>query len=52
MFLSSQLPLMQLQFPLEHLLRLVLRGLGGMGKRQLAVEFVRQHHRQFNLCFD
>jgi hypothetical protein len=39
------------QRPLVHLLRLVLRGLGDMGKTQLAVEFALQHHRQFNPVF-
>jgi tetratricopeptide (TPR) repeat protein len=29
----------------------VLRGLGGIGKTQLAVEFARQHHRQFSAVF-
>jgi hypothetical protein len=29
----------------------VLRGLDGMGKTQLAVEFVRQHHRRFSSVF-
>ncbi|KAF2022555.1 hypothetical protein EK21DRAFT_95617 [Setomelanomma holmii] len=29
----------------------VLRGLGGMGKTQLAVEFARRHHRQFSSVF-
>jgi tetratricopeptide (TPR) repeat protein len=30
---------------------LVLRGLGGMGKTQLAVEFARRHHRRFSSVF-
>ncbi len=29
----------------------VLHGLGGIGKTQLAVEFVRQHHRRFSSVF-
>ncbi|CAN9193306.1 unnamed protein product [Alternaria alternata] len=29
----------------------VLRGLGGMGKTQLAVEFARRHHRRFSSVF-
>jgi len=29
----------------------VLRGLGGIGKTQLAVEFARRHHRQFSAVF-
>jgi hypothetical protein len=29
----------------------VLRGLGGMGKTQLAVEFARQYHRRFSSVF-
>lgn len=29
----------------------VLHGLGGIGKTQLAVEFARQHHRQFSSVF-
>jgi tetratricopeptide (TPR) repeat protein len=29
----------------------VLHGLGGMGKTQLAVEFVRRHHHQYNCIF-
>ncbi|CAN9248412.1 unnamed protein product [Alternaria alternata] len=29
----------------------VLRGLGGMGKTQLAVEFARRHHRHFSSVF-
>ncbi|KAE9966186.1 hypothetical protein EG328_009102 [Venturia inaequalis] len=29
----------------------VLRGLGGIGKTQLAVEFARQNHRQFSAVF-
>jgi hypothetical protein len=29
----------------------VLRGLGGIGKTQLAVEFARQHHRRFSAVF-
>jgi hypothetical protein len=29
----------------------VLRGLGGMGKTQLAVEFVRRHHPRFSSVF-
>jgi hypothetical protein len=29
----------------------VLRGLGGMGKTQLAVEFAQQHYRQFSSVF-
>jgi predicted ATPase len=29
----------------------VLRGLGGMGKTQLAVEFARRHYRQFSSVF-
>jgi hypothetical protein len=29
----------------------VLRGLGGMGKTQLAVEFARRHHRRFSAVF-
>lgn len=31
--------------------RYVLRGLGGIGKTQLAVEFARRHHRQFSAVF-
>lgn len=30
---------------------LVLHGLGGIGKTQLAVEFARQHHRKFSAVF-
>lgn len=30
---------------------LVLYGLGGIGKTQLAVEFARQHHRKFSAVF-
>jgi hypothetical protein len=30
---------------------LVLSGLGGIGKTQLAVEFARQHHRKFSAVF-
>jgi adenylylsulfate kinase-like enzyme len=29
----------------------VLRGLGGMGKTQLAVELARRHHRRFSSVF-
>jgi hypothetical protein len=29
----------------------ILRGLGGMGKTQLAVEFARRHHRRFSSVF-
>jgi hypothetical protein len=29
----------------------ILRGLGGMGKTQLAVEFARRHYRQFSSVF-
>lgn len=29
----------------------VLRGLGGIGKTQLAVEFARRHHRRFSAVF-
>lgn len=29
----------------------VLRGLGGLGKTQLAVEFARRHHRRFSTVF-
>lgn len=29
----------------------VLRGLGGIGKTQLAVEFARRHHHQFSVVF-
>ncbi|KAH8722805.1 hypothetical protein GQ44DRAFT_657694 [Phaeosphaeriaceae sp. PMI808] len=29
----------------------ILHGLGGIGKTQLAVEFMRQHHRQFSAVF-
>jgi hypothetical protein len=29
----------------------VLRGLGGIGKTQLSVEFARRHHRQFSSVF-
>jgi hypothetical protein len=29
----------------------VLRGLGGIGKTQLAVEFARRHHRRFSSVF-
>ncbi|KAH7072022.1 hypothetical protein BKA63DRAFT_554892 [Paraphoma chrysanthemicola] len=29
----------------------ILRGLGGIGKTQLAVEFARRHHRQFSAVF-
>lgn len=29
----------------------VLRGLGGIGKTQLAVEFARQHHREYSAVF-
>jgi hypothetical protein len=31
--------------------RYILRGLGGIGKTQLAVEFARRHHRQFSTVF-
>lgn len=31
--------------------RYILRGLGGIGKTQLAVEFARQHHRRFSAVF-
>ncbi|KAF2025710.1 hypothetical protein EK21DRAFT_75787 [Setomelanomma holmii] len=31
--------------------RYVVRGLGGIGKTQLAVEFARRHHRQFGAIF-
>lgn len=31
--------------------KVVLHGLGGMGKTQLAVEFARRHHRQFTSVF-
>ncbi|RYP20808.1 hypothetical protein DL767_009393 [Monosporascus sp. MG133] len=31
--------------------KVVLYGLGGMGKTQLAVEFARRHHRQFTSVF-
>jgi hypothetical protein len=31
--------------------RLVLHGLGGIGKTQLAVEFASQHHRKFSAVF-
>ncbi|RYN57987.1 hypothetical protein AA0117_g13189 [Alternaria alternata] len=31
--------------------RYILRGLGGIGKTQLAVEFMRRHHRQFSTVF-
>jgi AAA+ ATPase superfamily predicted ATPase len=29
----------------------VLRGLGGIGKTQLAVEFIRRHHKPFSSVF-
>lgn len=29
----------------------ILRGLGGMGKTQLAVDFARRHHRQYSSVF-
>lgn len=32
-------------------LRYILRGLGGIGKTQLAVEFARRHHRRFSAVF-
>jgi hypothetical protein len=31
--------------------RYILRGLGGIGKTQLAVEFARRHHRRFSAVF-
>lgn len=31
--------------------RYILRGLGGIGKTQLAVEFARRHYRQFSAVF-
>ncbi len=31
--------------------RLVLHGLGGIGKTQLAVEFALQHHHKFSIVF-
>jgi hypothetical protein len=32
-------------------MRYILRGLGGIGKTQLAVEFARRHHRHFSAVF-